>query len=204
MGSFIDERVIWAVSAIILMVALVEVARRWRHPFRDRNRSLSRFVTRETVGLLCGIKKRPEFDELFGFAVRVQVHSMASRLRLWFYLALCVIALGACSQYSTRVTVVVNAPSPQVSTLSPQVSAPSSGYLIERSDWVLRVKDELMTRNLDVPSSGLLVEFNGREIFVASGSKVLVWRCGDQWRYKGVFVDGSRFPAPELTPWCPA
>lgn len=145
-----------------------------------------------------------EFDKLFGLVIRVQVHSMASRLQLWLYLALGAIALGACSQYSTRVTVVVNAPSPQVSTLSPQVSAPSSGYLIDRSDWVLRVKDELMTRNLDVPSSGLLVEFNGREIFVASGSKVLVWRCGDEWRYKGVFVDSPRFPAPELKPWCPA
>ena len=32
-----DERVIWAVSAIFLMVALVEVLRRWRHNLpRDR------------------------------------------------------------------------------------------------------------------------------------------------------------------------
>lgn len=119
----------------------------------------------------------------------------SSRLLLWFCLALVGVALAACSQYGATQLVVLSR--------STQAGAPSFGYLIDRIDWVLGVKEELMVLKLDVPSSGRSVQFNGRRIFIPSGSQVLAWRCGEEWQYKEVIVDGPRFPDPELTPWCP-
>ena len=120
---------------------------------------------------------------------------MSSKRRLWFCLALGSMALAACSQYGAAQMVVLSP--------STQAGAPSSGYLIDRIDWVLSVKEELVTRNLGEPSSGRSVRFDGRQIFIPSGSQVLAWRCGEEWQYEEVIVDSPRFPAPELTPWCP-
>ncbi len=102
--------------------------------------------------------------------------------------------LTSCGQYGGR-----DVARTQVAT---EPGSPSIGYLIDRSDWVLGVREELVIENRDSPSTGVLVRFDGRPVFVPSGSKILAWKCDGRWVIEEVYVDGQRFDTPTLAPSC--
>jgi hypothetical protein len=112
--------------------------------------------------------------------------------RLWGALAAAAF-LTSCGQYAGR---------DEVPTVLSEANAPTTGYLIDRSDWVLGVREELLVENRDRPSTGVLVRFDGRSIFVPSGSKILAWKCGGHWIKGEIYVDGQRFDTPTLAPSC--
>jgi hypothetical protein len=80
----------------------------------------------------------------------------------------------------------------------------SVGYLIDRTDWIISVRDELLVKNAKLPSRFERVRFNGRPDAVSTGSKVLAWRCGDRWEHEEIFVDSSRFNPPDFSVSCQA
>lgn len=115
--------------------------------------------------------------------------------RIRVILFVCLTALISCGEYGTR------------EPYSPPDSGTSegsikTGYLVDKSDWILRVEDELIFENRSSPSSGRQIAFDGQSIFVETGSKIIVWRCDTYWKYREVFLDSERFRTPNFVPSC--
>ena len=128
------------------------------------------------------------------FSILPSVYKSGTYSLRWGALAATVF-LTSCGQYGGRDVV-------RTQSAAEQPGSPRIGYLIDRSDWELRVREELVVENRDGPSMGDPVRFDGRPIFVPSGSKILAWKCDGRWVTEDVFVDGQRFDTPTLAPSC--
>ena len=88
MGSFMDERVIWAVGAILLTVVLVQVARWWRYTLPlalgcRRHWRLGYRRGASTAGVTTGV---PVWIAWWGLAWRAWPETVPDRLRSRRYL----------------------------------------------------------------------------------------------------------------------
>lgn len=97
-----------------------------------------------------------------------------------FVLGIFVLSFTACGKYGGREQVPV------------RDAGSATAYLIDRTDWVLRVREELLDRNLSRPSDGQRIRFNGQPVYVRSGAKILAWRCDGEWDYDEVYFDSSK------------